>query len=108
MALLGESLRGFYRYDPSYPLYNKRPTEGYDIVVCTDVLEHLDDEDAIKLIKEVDSLVLSGGIALYTISIIPSRNSFLDGTNMHINLKSKEEWYSFMRHNTHNEFLIKF
>lgn len=106
--VLGDKLRGFYRYDPSYTLYDRKPTGLYDIVVCTDVLEHVPDHEVENLIKTIDSYLVPGGIAMYAISTIPSRNVFLDGTNMHINLKSKEEWYTLISSITTKGCLLKF
>ena len=44
------------RYDPAIPDYATKPTGKFDAAVCTDVLEHIPEEDVVDFLKNVKSL----------------------------------------------------
>lgn len=97
MNVLGEKVQCFYRYDPAYKLYSKKPSSKYDLVMCSDVLEHIPDNELESFFFEINSYVNYDGMIFYSISTTPSNNSFVDGTNMHVNLKSPSEWNEILR-----------
>ena len=41
------------RYDPAIPDYATKPTGKFDAAVCTDVLEHIPEEDVVDFLKNV-------------------------------------------------------
>lgn len=92
MSVLGEKVQGFYRYDPAVDIYSKKPTTQFDLVVCSDVLEHIPDTEMESFIAEASSYVAPGGTLMFSVSTTPSNNSFLSGENMHINIKSPDDW----------------
>ena len=98
--LIGSKLRGFYRYDPAYEIYNKKPTGTYDFIICADVLEHIPNDEVDAFLDEVNSYATTNSIIFYSISTIPSSTAFLDGKNMHINLQSPETWLNILRQKT--------
>lgn len=76
-------------YDPAIPEYSQAP-EPEDLVVCTDVLEHVEPEytDAV-----LDDLKRCAKKYLYvTICVVPAMKSLPDGRNAHINLRTPSEW----------------
>lgn len=97
MNVLGEKVQGFYRYDPAYEIYSKKPSSKYDFVICSDVLEHIPNENLENFFSEINSYIKKDGVIFYSISTVSSNNFFLDGENMHVNLKSPEEWYKLLR-----------
>lgn len=90
---IGEKLVGFHKYDPAHPLYDGDPPGIFNLVICTDVLEHVPINDMPGVLKHIRSKCTKDATVLISIPTIPSKNAFLDGENMHCTLLSKEEWY---------------
>lgn len=97
MTVLGEKVQGFYRYDPAVDIYSKKPTTKFDLVVCSDVLEHIPDSELQSFIQEASLYVADEGMLMFSVSTTPSKNSFLSGENMHINIKSPDEWVALLK-----------
>jgi len=77
-------------YDPAVEGCDKLPEGRYDLVVCTDVLEHLHPDDTEMV---VDRLVKYTRRHLFCcIALTPAKKTFPDGTNLHTNLHTKEYW----------------
>ena len=77
-------------YDPAVKDFSKMPKGTFDAVICTDVLEHIEEQDLDKVLKEIyskaDKFVYLG------ICNIPA-NSFLpDGRNSHVTLNNLDWW----------------
>lgn len=77
-------------YDPAVEEYSSLPQGTFDAVICTDVLEHIEEEDVGKIIKEIyskaDKFVYLG------ICNIPADSFLPDGRNSHVTLKSLSWW----------------
>jgi 2-polyprenyl-3-methyl-5-hydroxy-6-metoxy-1,4-benzoquinol methylase len=81
--------RKLYKYDPAIPEYVELKTEKADLVICTDVLEHLPEfytSTVVKLIKKLSDNVI------FTISLIPARKKLPSGINAHITIRPAEFW----------------
>jgi 2-polyprenyl-3-methyl-5-hydroxy-6-metoxy-1,4-benzoquinol methylase len=77
------------QYDPAIEKYSKLP-EPSDVVVCTDVMEHIEPEfldDVLNHIKE-----LTKKACFMVISTIPAKKTLSDGRNAHISLHDKVWW----------------
>lgn len=99
--MLGNKLRGLYRYDPCVAQFNTKPPKGcFDIILCADVMEHIPEADVPKLIQEINSYGVEGCVIFYSINTTPSNNLFLDGTNMHITQKEPEWWDQIITQNS--------
>jgi len=81
------------QYDPAIPKFNYNP-EPADIVVCTDVMEHIEPEFCEKVILHIHNLTKK--LAYLSISIIEAKKTLDDGRNAHINLKSWIEWLALI------------
>lgn len=89
-AILDNDLRSIKLYDPAIPEYEEIPEGRYDMVICTDVLEHIHPEQTNDFLK---TLFLYSRRALFlNVSTKPAKKKFKDGTNLHINLRSRQEW----------------
>jgi|TARA_R100001086_G_scaffold76491_1_gene37044 hypothetical protein len=77
-------------YDPAYPKYNKLPKGKYDAVLCTDVIEHIDEKDVDWILEEVFSY--GKKFIFLTIACYKALKTFKDGRNVHVNIKTPEYW----------------
>ena len=92
----GKKLRGFYRYDPAHPLYDIKPTGKYDIIMCTEVLEHIPMDEMHDILTEIASYLVDDGVVILTIPKGLSSNAFPDGENTHCTLMSTKEWHDLL------------
>ena len=82
----------FYKvtnYDPAIPEYADLPPLS-DLVVCTDVLEHIEPEclhDVLDHLKEVAKKII-----LISIATHPAKKNLPDGRNAHL-IQEKIEWW---------------
>ena len=77
-------------YDPAYPKHSKVPKGKYDAVLCTDVIEHIDEKDVDWILEEIFSY--SRKFVLLTIACYKALKTFKDGRNVHVNIKTPEYW----------------
>lgn len=81
--------RRIAKYDPAIPLYKRMPPETFDLVLCTDVMEHIPMTEVDDVLKRIRAKAQR---ALFTISLIPARAKLPDGRNAHVTLLEPEEW----------------
>ena len=78
-----------YRYDPAVPELSTLPVDKVDLVLCTDVLEHIPEEFVDEFIDDLHQLSEN---ALLAISIRPSGNNLPDGRPCHLTVKPAWWW----------------
>lgn len=78
------------QYDPGIRKFSKHPDHSYDIVTCTDVLEHIEPNFLNNVLNDIKNLTLK--VAFLVISTRPARKTFPDGRNVHLIIKPKEWW----------------
>lgn len=91
-ATLAHALGPAYRvtnYDPCMKEYETRP-EPHDVVVCTDVMEHVEPEHIDAVLNDIRSLTKQ--VAFFSICIVPARKVLDDGRNAHISLHPVDWW----------------
>ena len=77
-------------YDPAVNQFSEIPKGKFDLVICTDVLEHISEEDLDTFLKELYS---KADTAVYLgICNIPANTFLSDGRNSHVTLKSFDWW----------------
>lgn len=76
-------------YDPCIPGKDAAPS-GAHVVVCADVLEHVEADCLERVLDHIWSLARQH--ALFVVATGPSRKLLADGRNAHITLKSPEAW----------------
>lgn len=77
-------------YDPGYKEHNKLPKGKYDGVICTDVIEHIDENDCDWILDEIFSY---GRKFVYvTIACYKALKTFDNGKNVHVNVQTPEYW----------------
>ena len=77
-------------YDPGYEPYSELPSGTFDGVVCTDVLEHIPEEDTDWVVDELFGY--ADKFLLCTVACYPASKKLPNGDNAHINLKKPGWW----------------
>ena len=95
-------------YDPAYPKHSKLPKGKYDAVICTDVIEHIDEKDADWILEEIFSYARK--FVFLTIACYKALKTFKDGRNVHVNIKNPEHWKEklLQLHNKHPHLNIHY
>ncbi|MFN9123208.1 MAG: methyltransferase domain-containing protein [bacterium] len=76
-------------YDPAIPELSAKPASA-DLVVCGDVLEHIEPEYLDKVIEDLDDL--SKKIAFIVVSTREAAKTLQDGRNAHLIVKPADWW----------------
>lgn len=77
------------QYDPAIPKFAAEPQPA-DVVVCTDVLEHVEPELIDNVLQHLASLTKKAGF--FTAATRPAKKTLSDGRNAHILVKSGNWW----------------
>jgi len=77
-------------YDPGFEPFSEVPSETFDGVISTDVLEHCPEEDLDWIVDEMFSFAKS--FLFCTISCRPAVKQLPTGENAHITIKPPEWW----------------
>ncbi len=95
---LAEMLRASVRlivnqYDPAIPRHAQLPSPA-DLVVCTDVLEHVESEKIFAVVSHLRDLTR---VALFVVvSLVETSKRLIDGRNAHVLIRSVDWWrYQF-------------
>lgn len=86
-----EALRLAYArgYDPCIPGLDAEPVPA-DMVICTDVLEHIEPECIEEVLDHLKALTKR--VLFATVSLRPAKKTLPDGRNTHILLKPAKWW----------------
>lgn len=84
----------FRNYDPAIAEFSALP-EPADIVVCTDVLEHVEPACLAEVLGHIASL--ANKAAYLEIACRPAKRVLSDGRNAHINVRDGEFWLYTIR-----------
>tara|TARA_B100000965_G_C19375424_1_gene662228 strand:- start:136 stop:723 length:588 start_codon:yes stop_codon:yes gene_type:complete len=79
-----------YLYDPGVKEFSVYPVRKFDGLICTDVIEHIPESDVLQFIENL--FKLSNKFIFVVIATIPATKFFDDGNNIHLCLKTQEEW----------------
>jgi hypothetical protein len=77
-------------YDPAIEEYSNLPNGKFDMVICTDVLEHIEEADVPYVIKEIYSKAEK--FVYLGICNSPADAVLLDGRNAHVTQKPLSWW----------------
>jgi hypothetical protein len=78
------------RYDPGYEPFSELPTDRYDGVICTDVLEHITEPDVPWILEEIFGFARKFVFA--SIACYPAKKTLPDGNNAHCTVRSPDWW----------------
>ena len=77
-------------YDPAFLRDNELPRGKFDVVVCSDVLEHVPEEEVDAFIERLFGYAKRGVWA--SVCCRPAKKFFPDGRNLHVTVKKYEWW----------------
>lgn len=77
-------------YDPYYGPYSQKPSGKFDMVICTDVLEHVPEDDVESVLSEL--IDYTEKVLFLAIAIRPAHKSFSNGINLHLTVWPKDKW----------------
>lgn len=79
-----------FKFDPAVPAFTAPPAVAADLVWCTDVLEHIPEEDIPFIVSELSRLAVKG--VFVTIGTYPAKKVLPNGENAHVCIKPTEWW----------------
>lgn len=82
------------QYDPAITKYSKMPSPA-DVVICTDVLEHIEPELIDNVLQHIASLLKKAGYLVANTA--PAKKTLADGRNAHILVKPFSWWITKMQ-----------
>lgn len=89
-ALLSKGVsRPIINYDPCIAEHAHRPVQA-DLVVCTDVLEHIEPEHLDAVLDDIRALMKT--TAFFTVATRPAMKVLEDGRNAHLLVESHKWW----------------
>lgn len=93
-------------YDPGMPEYDTLPTKQFDMVISTDVLEHVEPEKLPEVIKQLASY--TGKVLYSDIACYPTEHLFSEGPyageDLHLIIEHPSWWREQFRNNGLQEF----
>lgn len=89
-----DGARRIAKYDPAIPQFKEMPEGEFDVVLCTDVMEHIRMPDVDQILQEIKA---KSKKALFTISMKPARAELPDGRNAHVTLLNENEWTRWIK-----------
>ena len=92
-AALGDP-EWLHEYDPAIPGKDKKPKKQYDLVVCADVLEHVEREHLQDVLNDIWSYAKRA--AFIVISTRPSSKKLADGRNAHLIVEDGRWWRQWL------------
>jgi hypothetical protein len=81
-----------YCYDVGVRQLSTKPEGRFEFIICTDVMEHIEEEDLNDVISDILLSAAQTCTAFFSISLVPARKEFPDGRNLHVTIKPKEWW----------------
>lgn len=87
-------------FDPGYEKYNKLPIHKKDAVICTDVLEHVAEEDLSWVVDEIFSYAKK--MVFLNVACFEAVKTLPDGRNAHISIFSPDDWIQMLAEKSRN------
>jgi len=82
-----------FEYDPAV-IEKSQPPGAADLVVCTDVLEHVEPEHIAAVLEHIQSVARKG--VFFNVGTAPAEKTLADGRNAHISLHPAYWWFNLL------------
>lgn len=82
-------------YDPAVPNFAQRPTQKFDGVICSDVMEHIPRDEVGEVIEDVYSYATQW--VFFSICCRPASRTLPNGINAHCTLLDENEWKALLK-----------
>jgi len=76
-------------YDPCVPVFSNKPTGNFDLTICIDVMEHVQEDKIDEVFKDIFSY---SNKTFLTITCYPATQTLTNGKNAHYTVKEPEWW----------------
>lgn len=83
-------------YDPGIPEYAARPKMRHDMTVCTDVMEHIEEQFVDDVLDDIFRLTVK--CVYMAIACYPARAILPDGRNAHVTIQTPDWWEHKIRY----------
>ena len=93
-------------YDPAVTRWSAKPVGEFDGVICTDVLEHVPEDELPGVVDEI--FLYARKFVFLSICTAPSKKKFPDGTNLHVTLREPAWWTALIAEHATVPFRIVF
>ena len=77
-------------YDPAVPGIDKKPDRKFDGVICSDVAEHIPEQELDDFLADVFSFAEK--FVFFSICCRPAKKLLPDGRNCHLTVRDQEWW----------------
>ena len=84
------NINEIFLYDPGVEQYSVYPHKQFDGLICTDVIEHIPEDDILNFIDNL--FQISKKFVFIVIATIPATKYFDSGENIHLCLKDEKSW----------------
>lgn len=84
-------------YDVGVRALSWRPEGKFEFIICTDVMEHIEEDDLQRIITDILGFSTEACTAFFSISTVPARKTFPDGRNLHVTIKSPDWWIKLFK-----------
>lgn len=88
----------YAEFDPCVPGKDTMPEEEFDLVVCTDVLEHVEPEFIERTIRRIFEYATK--VVFLNVSLVDSNKDLPDGRNSHLIQRPYDWWESIISKNS--------
>jgi hypothetical protein len=93
-------------YDPAYPPLSRLPSEKFDGVICTDVLEHCPEDDLPWIVDEL--FALARRFVFANIASFPALKSLPNGENAHCTVRPPAWWAGLLHAIAHRHLGVRY
>ena len=82
-----------YCYDPGVVQLRERPEGSFAGIICTDVMEHIEETDVDNVLNDIFSFAYPLGFVFFGIACRPAKRKKLpDGRDVHVTIKPPVWW----------------
>lgn len=105
--VIGLYVQCWWLYDPAIERYSEPPNTLFDVIVCSEVMEHIPEESVDEVLLEQKQYLKDDGLICLTIAALESFNSFEDGENLHCTIMPVSWWEEKLK-NHFDRFILKY